>query len=179
METRIEYGNTEGEDAIFQYRINDYKRVLEDINALQQQLKDLEEAEQPKNEVNEVYRAEKKRITLELLELKNSDEGKKALQLKKLQSDSKNKKEFYDSFDYKYIDLNTMKPDVVEDLSIKINSNTYKYYAVDKDYNMIHSYTTSELIKFTKGFSDNVNYPMSIIDYIIFSKIQRDKNVNI
>jgi hypothetical protein len=24
-----------------------------------------------------------------------------------------------------------------------------------------------------------VNYPMSIIDYIIFSKIQRDKNVNI
>jgi hypothetical protein len=178
METRIEYGNTEGEDAIFQYRINDYKRVLEDINALKQQLKDLEE-EQPKNEVNEVYRAEKKRITLELLELQNSDEGKKALQLEKLQSDSKNKKEFYDSFDYKYIDLNTMKPDVVEDLSIKINSNTYKYYAVDKDYNMIHSYTTSELIKFTKGFSDNVNYPMSIIDYIIFSKIQRDKNVNI
>jgi hypothetical protein len=176
METRIEYGNTEGEDAIFQYRINDYKRVLEDINALKKQQKGLEEATTAKDEV---YRAEKKRITLELLELQNSDEGKKAIQLETLQSGSDDKKKFYDSFDYNYIDLNTMKPDVIDDLSIKINSNTYKYYAVDKDYNMIQSYTTSELIKFTKGFSDNVNYPMSIIDYIIFSKIQRDKNVNI
>jgi hypothetical protein len=111
------------------------------------------------------------------MELKNSDEGKKALQLRELQSSEK--KKFYDSFDYKYFNLNTMKPDVIEDLSLRINSNTYKYYAVDKDFNMIQSYTTSELIKFTKGYSDNENYPMPIIDYIIFSKMQRDKNINI
>ena len=112
------------------------------------------------------------------MELKGSSEGKKALQLKELETGSE-KKKFYDSFDYKYFNLNTMKPDVIDDLSIRINSNTYKYYAVDKDFNMIQSYTTSELIKFTKGYSDNVDYPTSIIDYIIFSKIQRDKNINI
>jgi hypothetical protein len=175
METRIEYGNTEGEDAIFQYRINDYKSVLEDIKALETQKGYLNEAGVTKDAT---YRAEMSRITLQLMELKNSDEGKKAEQLRVLQSSDKTKK-FYDSFDYKYFNLNTMKPDVIEDLSLRINSNTYKYYAVDKDFNMIQSYTTSELIKFTKGYSDNENYPMPIIDYIIFSKIQRDKNINI
>ena len=174
METRIEYGNTEGEDAIFQYRINDYKSVLKDIDALETQKGYLNEAGVTKDAT---YRAEMSRITLQLMELKNSDEGKKAEQLRVLQSSEK--KKFYDSFDYKYFNLNTMKPDVIEDLSLRINSNTYKYYAVDKDFNMIQSYTTSELIKFTKGYSDNENYPMPIIDYIIFSKIQRDKNINI
>jgi hypothetical protein len=176
METRIEYGNTEGEDAIFQYRINDYKSVLKDKKALEAQLADLEVAGVPKDAV---YRAEKSRITLQLMELKNSNEGKKALQLEQLQADAAKNLKFYDSFDYKYFNLHTMKPDILEDLSIRINSNTYKYYAVDKDFNMIQSYTTSELIKFTKGYSDNENYPMHIIDYIIFSKIQRDKNINI
>ena len=121
METRIEYGNTEGEDAIFQYRINDYKRVLEDINALKKQQTDLEATTK-----DEVYRAEKKRITLELLELQNSDEGKKALELGKLQSGSDDKKKFYDSFDYNYIDLNSdaeyykkMKPATQEKYNLK------------------------------------------------------------
>jgi hypothetical protein len=175
METRIEYGNTEGEDAIFQYRINDYKSVLEDITALETQKENLDIQVSPAVTVTKdaTYRAEMSRITLQLMELKNSDEGKKALQL------SEKTRKFYDSFDYKYFNLNTMKPDVIEDLSLRINSNTYKYYAVDKDFNMIQSYTTSELIKFTKGYSDNKNYPMPIIDYIIFSKMQRDKNINI
>ena len=180
METRIEYGNTEGEDAIFQYRINDYKSVLEDIKALEKQETDLDTPISPTITVvkDAVYRAEKSRLKLQLMELKGSSEGKKALQLKELETGSE-KKKFYDSFDYKYFNLNTMKPDVIDDLSIRINSNTYKYYAVDKDFNMIQSYTTSELIKFTKGYSDNVDYSTSIIDYIIFSKIQRDKNINI
>jgi hypothetical protein len=174
METSIEYGNTEGEDAIFQYRINDYTSVLEDIKALKKQKTDLDEIVSK----DAVYRAEKSRIELELIKLKNSDEGKKALELKSLKT-STSTKTFYDTFNYNYFNLNTMKPDVIDGLSTRINSNTYKYYAVDKDYKMIQSYTTSELIKFTKGYSDNVNYSMSIIDYIIFSKIQQDKNVNI
>jgi hypothetical protein len=99
--------------------------------------------------------------------------------LQRLQNDDDKTKTFYDTFNYNYFNLNTMKPDVIDGLSTRINSNTYKYYAVDKDFNMIQSYTTSELIKFTKGYSDNVNYSMSIIDYIIFSKLQQDKNVNI
>ena len=182
METSIEYGNTEGEDAIFQYRINDYTSVLEDIEALEKQKKDLDVIVPPATTVTKdaVYRAEKSRIELELMELKGSSEGKKALELQRLQKDDDKKtKTFYDTFNYNYFNLNTMKPDVIDGLSTRINSNTYKYYAVDKDFNMIQSYTTSELIQFTKGYSDNVNYSMSIIDYIIFSKLQQDKNVNI
>lgn len=175
METSIEYGNTEGEDAIFQYRINDYTSVLEDIEALEKQEKDLDSGSPTKDAV---YRSEKSRIKLELMELKGSSEGKKALELRELHKSSSSKT-FYDTFNYNYFNLNTMKPDVIDGLSTRINSNTYKYYAVDKDFNMIQSYTTSELIKFTKGYSDNVNYSMSIIDYIIFSKLQQDKNVNI
>ena len=182
METSIEYGNTEGEDAIFQYRINDYTSVLEDIEALEKQKTDLDVVIPPAITVTKdaVYRAEKSRIELELMELKGSSEGKKALELQRLQKDDDKKtKTFYDTFNYNYFNLNTMKPDVIDGLSTRINSNTYKYYAVDKDFNMIQSYTTSELIQFTKGYSDNVNYSMSIIDYIIFSKLQQDKNVNI
>ena len=182
METSIEYGNTEGEDAIFQYRINDYTSVLEDIEALEKQEKDLDVIVPPATTVTKdaVYRAEKSRIKLRLMELKGSSEGKKALELQRLQKDDdKKSKTFYDTFNYNYFNLNTMKPDVIDGLSTRINSNTYKYYAVDKDFNMIQSYTTSELIQFTKGYSDNVNYSMSIIDYIIFSKLQQDKNVNI
>lgn len=182
METSIEYGNTEGEDAIFQYRINDYTSVLEDIEALEKQKKDLDVIVPPATTVTKdaVYRAEKSRIELELMELKGSSEGKKALELQRLQEgDDKKTKTFYDTFNYNYFNLNTMKPDLIDGLSTRINSNTYKYYAVDKDFNMIQSYTTSELIQFTKGYSDNVNYSMSIIDYIIFSKLQQDKNVNI
>jgi hypothetical protein len=175
METSIEYGNTEGEDAIFQYRINDYTSVLEDIEALEKQEKDLDSGSPTKDAV---YRSEKSRIKLELMELKGSSEGKKAVELRELHKSSSSKT-FYDTFNYNYFNLNTMKPDVIDGLSTRINSNTYKYYAVDKDFNMIQSYTTSELIKFTKGYSDNVNYSMSIIDYIIFSKLQQDKNVNI
>lgn len=179
METNIEYGNTEGEDDIFQYRINDYKSVLEDIKALETQIANLDDATDTAVVKDAVYRAEKSRIELQLMELKGSREGKKALQLEKLEKLEPVKKEFYDSFNYKFYNLNTMKPDIIEDISTRINSNIYKYYAVDKDFNMIHSYTTNELIKFTKGYSENEDYSMSIIDYIIFSKLQRDKNVNI
>ena len=72
-----------------------------------------------------------------------------------------------------------MNPDIVQGISTLINSNDYKYYAVDKNYNIIHSYTTTELIKFTKAYSKNINFPITIIDYIIFSKLQQKNNINI
>jgi hypothetical protein len=175
MDTNIEYGNTEGEDTIFQYRINDHKAILEEINTLEEQIKNLN-AISPKSVDQET---ELRYIKLKLLEIINTDEGKKAYSLSPLKNLDKDKQTFHDSFNYNYLNLTTMKPDIIEDISTRINGNNYKYYAVDKDFKMIHSYTTSELIKFTKGYSQNINYPMSIIDYIIFSKIQRDKNINI
>lgn len=174
MDTNIEYGNTEGEDTIFQYRINDYKAILEEIKTLEARKKELNEKSKTNDEEIEL-----KDIKLKLLEIMNTDEGKKAYSLSPLKNLDKDKQTFHDSFNYNYLNLTTMKPDIIEDISTRINGNNYKYYAVDKDFKMIHSYTTSELIKFTKGYSQNINYPMSIIDYIIFSKIQRDKNINI
>ena len=125
---------------------------------------------------NEAQNVELRDIRLELLEIKNTEEGKIADSLKDLNEE---KRTFHNSFNYNYLNLTTMKSDTIEDISTRINSNDYKYYAVDKDFKMIHSYPTSELIKFTKGYSQNEYYPMSIIDYIIFSKLQRDKNINI
>jgi len=176
MDTNIEYGNTEGEDTIFQYRIQDHKAILEEINILETRKEELIK----KSSKNNDEETELRDIKLKLIDIKNTDEGKKALILKDMKDKKvpEDKQTFHDSFNYNYLNLTTMKPDIIEDLSTRINSNNYKYYAVDKDFKMIHSYTTSELIKFTKGYSQNVNYPMSIIDYIIFSKLQRDKNIN-
>jgi hypothetical protein len=175
MDTNIEYGNTEGEDTIFQYRINDYKAIMEEIKTLDDRkevlIKNLSKTNDEEFELKD--------IKLKLLEIMNTDEGKKAYSLSPLKDLDKDKQTFHDSFNYNYLNLTTMKPDIIEDISTRINGNNYKYYAVDKDFKMIHSYTTSELIKFTKGYSQNINYPMSIIDYIIFSKLQRDKNINI
>lgn len=171
MDTSIEYGNMEGEDTIFKHRINDYKEISKRILYLEDRKTELEKLTR-----DEAQNVELRDIKLELLDIKNSEEGKIADSLKDL---TEEKRTFHNSFNYNYLNLTTMKSDIIEDISTRINSNDYKYYAVDKDFKMIHSYTTSELIKFTKGYSQNEYYPMSIIDYIIFSKLQRDKNINI
>ena len=170
MDTNIEYGNTEGEDTIFQYRIHDHKAILEEIKILESRETALKALLTRDESVN----AELSEIKLRLFEIKNTEEGKIANSLQSVETQT-----FYASFNYNYLNLTTMKPNIIEDLSTRINSNDYKYYAVDKDFKMIHSYTTSELIKFTKGYSQNENYSTSIIDYILFSKLQRDKNINI
>ena len=170
MVTYIEYGNTEDEKNIFIYRINDYIAILKEINKL----------EKKKNALDIILKKSKKnvdlveynKVALEYTNLINTDEGKKALELN-------NNKVFIDSFKYTYYNLDLMNTDIIEDISIKINSNNYKYYAVDKNYNIVQSYTTNELIKFTKGYSNNPYYPITIIDYIIFSKMHQKYNINI
>ena len=173
METNIEYGNTNGtedSETVFVYRMNDYLTILEDLKAL----------EKKKNELSVIMKKTNKRsdldeynkIALEYTRIMKTPEGKKAIELN-------NNGGFINSFNYKYFDLQSMKPDVIENISLRINSNNYKYYAVDKNYNMIYSYTASELIDFTKNYSKNSNYPITIIDHIIFSKIQQGKNINI
>ena len=170
MTTNIEYGKTDNEENIFIYRKNDYMDILEDIKKL----------EEKKEILNKISKISKKNddiliynnTAIEYSLLINSEDGKKALELN-------NNKEFIDTFKYMYYNLDIMNHGIIEDISTKINSNNYKYYAVDKNYNIIHSYTTDELIKFTKEFSDNSNYPITIIDYIIFSKTHQKNNINI
>ena len=179
METNIEYGDTlnkdssssgESSESVFIHRVNEYVLIYEDIKKL----------EILKEELHTTFKQSKKRSDLaeynlvagEHAKIVGSKEGKRAIELN-------NNKALLDSFNYTYYNLEKMGPDIIEDISTRINSNDYKYYAVDKNYNIIYSYTTNELIKFIKGYSKNKNYPETIIDYIIFSKIQRGKNINI
>jgi hypothetical protein len=164
MVTYIEYGNTEDEENIFIYRINDYISILKEIKELEIEKERLKSISKKSNEYN--------KVALKYTELINTNEGKKALELN-------NNKVFIDSFNYKYYNLDLMNTDIIEDISTKINSPNYKYYAVDKNYNIIQSYTTNELIKFTKEYSNNPYYPITIIDYIIFSKMHQKYNINI
>ena len=173
METNIEYGNTKGSessDSVFVYRMNDYITILEDLKALEKKKNELSVLMKKTNKRSDLE--EYNKIALEYTRVMKTDEAKKAIELN-------NNAGFINSFNYKYLDLQNMKADVIENISLRINSNTYKYYAVDKNYNMIYSYTSSELINFTKNYSKNPNYPITIIDHIIFAKIQQGKNINI
>lgn len=192
METKVEYGNTEGEDrthiyhpfyktnmgydnsegdeSVFVYRMNDYKTILEDLKALEKKKIELMAVVKKSNKRSDL--AEYNKVMLEYTKIIKSKEGKKAIELN-------NNGGFLNSFNYNYFNLEKMKPAIIEDISTRINSNNYKYYAVDKNYNIVYSYTTNELIKFTKKYSKNSSYPVTIIDYIIFSRIQQSKNINI
>ena len=192
METKVEYGNTEGEDrthiyhpfyktnmgydnsegdeSVFVYRMNDYKTILEDLKALEKKKIELMAVVKKSNKRSDL--AEYNKVMLEYTKIIKSKEGKKAIELN-------NNDGFLNSFNYNYFNLEKMKPAIIEDISTRINSNNYKYYAVDKNYNIVYSYTTNELIKFTKKYSKNSSYPVTIIDYIIFSRIQQSKNINI
>lgn len=176
METNIEYGNTKGgessesSESVFVYRMNDYLTILEDLKALEKKKNELSVLMKQTNKRSDLD--EYNKIALEYTRIMKTPEGKKAIELN-------NNGGFINSFNYKYFDLQSMKPDVIENISLRINSNNYKYYAVDKNYNMIYSYTASELINFTKNYSKNSNYPITIIDHIIFSKIQQGKNITI
>jgi hypothetical protein len=170
MITTIDYGNTKNEDNVFIYRINDYASIMDDLKELDKIKNSLElrykETKTKKNLEN--Y----KQVSIKYSLLANSADGKKAIELDKM-------KAFDSKFKYKYYSLERLESDIIEDINIKINSNDYKYYAVDSNYNIIRSYTTNELIKFTREFSKNEHFPITIIDYIVFSKIQQKNNIDI
>jgi hypothetical protein len=165
METNIEYGDNYvksiSKDEVFIDSIDEYI----EINA---EIKEKEELLKSANIKGDSIQHNKNAI--EYSTLINSEKGKKALELN-------NKPNFINSFKYNYYDLNKMSSDIIKDISLQINSNDYKYLAVNKNLKIIHSYTTNELIKFTKEYSKNKNYPITIIDYILFSKLQQ-KNFN-
>jgi len=168
METIIEYGNTEGNDNIYINRINDYIEInekIKELNIIKKKRYDIYTLTNRKDDLLQYNK-----VSVEYSTLINSKEGVKALELN-------NNPKFMNSFKYNYYDLNNMNSNIIDDISLEINSNNYKYFAVNKNFNIIYSYTTNELIKFTKEFSKNSNYPITIIDYIIFSKLQQ-KNFN-
>lgn len=170
MVTNIDYGNIEDEKYIYVDKLNYYIGVYNTI-------KDLDDKKTKQNILMKKTKkasdlAQYNKIAIDHATLISSEEGKKALELH-------NKPNYIETFKYNYYDLNKMNPEIMENISVLINSNDYKYYAVDKNHNIINSYTTSELIKFTKKYSKNTSYPITIIDYIIFSKLQQKNNINI
>jgi hypothetical protein len=170
MDTKIDFGNTEGEGNIFVDRIHDYITIYENIKELEKTKTSLYDDFKKYKKASDL--AQYNKIAIKHADLISSSEGKKALELN-------NKPGYIDTFKYNYYDLAKMNPEILENISTLINSNDYKYYAVDNNYNIINSYTTTELIKFTKKYSKNTSYPITIIDYIIFSKLQQKNNINI
>ena len=170
MSTAIDFGNTKDEGKIFVDRIHDYIEIYKTIKNLETEKTKI--YAQFKRTQNRSDLTQYNKISIDLANLINSSEGKRAIELN-------NNPEYISTFKYNYYDLNIMNSDIIQNISTLINSNDYKYYAVDKNYEIIYSYTTTELIKFTKAYSKNTNYPITIIDYIIFSKLHQKNNINI
>jgi len=175
METNIEYANTNDEENIFKYRKNkDNYNYIE----IYKQIKDLEKIRDDKKEAylsnkkDENKKSDYETAITNYTERISSKEGIATLLYI-------NQPNFVNKFNYYYYNLNKMKPDIIEDISMEIDSNNYKYFAVNNKNNIIYSYTTNELIKFTKEYSKNIDYPITIIDYIIFSKLQQNNFNNI
>lgn len=169
MVTNIEYSNSKSKDDVFIYKISDYIAINDKIKELKIKKDSYYNLLKETNKKDDLLQYNK--IAVEYSTLINSEKGIKALELN-------NKPDFINSFQYNYYDLNKMSYGIIEDISLQINSNDYKYFAINNNLKIIYSYTTNELIKFTKEYSKNKNYPITIIDYIIFSKLQQ-KNFNI
>jgi hypothetical protein len=172
METKIEYGieyvESKSKDDVFIYNISDYIAINDKIKELKIKKDSYYKLLKETNRKDDLSQYNK--IAVEYSTLINSEKGIKTLELN-------NKPNFINSFKYNYYDLKKMSSDIINDISLQINSNDYKYFAVNNNFKIINSYTTNELIKFTKEYSKNKNYPITIIDYIIFSKLQQ-KNFN-
>lgn len=99
--------------------------------------------------------------------IKNSELYKRALKYKQDKSNYKN---------FNYFDLNTMNGMSIDNINIvSLNSTKYKFVCVDKDGNVIKTYTANKLIEFTKEFSKNKSYNTSIIYNILFANKNKDK----
>jgi hypothetical protein len=177
METNIEYANTNDEENIFKYRKNkdkyNYIEIYKQIKDLEKDRDDKKEA-YLSNKKDEIKKSDYETANTNYTAKISSEEGKATLLYIK-----DNQPNFVNKFNYYYYNLNKMKPDIIEDISMEIDSNNYKYFAVNNKNNIIYSYTTNELIKFTKEYSKNKDYPITIIDYIIFSKLQQNNFNNI
>ena len=78
---------------------------------------------------------------------------------------------------YNYFDLRKMNTNYIEGIDMKIiNSHKYKYLAVYENNNKRKkNFTSDQLLLFTKGYSDNLNYNTEIIYDIKFAKDNKKK----
>ena len=99
--------------------------------------------------------------------IKNSELYKRALKYKQNKSNYKN---------FNYFDLNTMNGMSIDNINmVSLNSTKYKFVCIDKDGNVIKTYTANKLIEFTKEFAKNKSYNTSIIYNILFANKNKDK----
>jgi len=99
--------------------------------------------------------------------IKNSELYKRALKYKQNKSN-------YKSFNY--FDLNTMNGMSIDNINMaSLNSTKYKFVCIDKNGNVIKTYTANKLIEFTKEFAKNKSYNTSIIYNILFANKNKDK----
>lgn len=99
--------------------------------------------------------------------IKNSELYKRALKYNQNKSNYKN---------FNYFDLNTMNGMSIDNINMaSLISTKYKFICVDKDGNVIKTYTANKLIEFTKEFSKNKSYNTSIIYNILFANKNKDK----
>lgn len=100
-------------------------------------------------------------------QIKNSELYERALKYKQNKNNYKN---------FNYFDLNTMDGMSIDNINMaSLNSTKYKFVCVDKDNNVIKTYTANKLIEFTKEFSNNKSYNTSIIYNILFANKNKDK----
>jgi len=78
---------------------------------------------------------------------------------------------------YNYFDLRKMNTNYIEGIDMKIiNSHKYKYLAVyENNKKKKKSFTSEQLLFFTKGYSSNLNYNTEIIYDIKFAKDNNKK----
>jgi len=78
---------------------------------------------------------------------------------------------------YNYFDLRKMNTNYIEGIDMKIiNSHKYKYLTVYENNNKRKkNFTSDQLLFFTKGYSDNLNYNTEIIYDIKFAKDNKNK----
>ena len=99
--------------------------------------------------------------------IKNSELYKRALKYNQNKSNYKN---------FNYFDLNTMNGMSIDNINMaSLISTKYKFICVDKDGNVIKTYTANKLIEFTKEFAKNKSYNTSIIYNILFANKNKDK----
>jgi hypothetical protein len=99
--------------------------------------------------------------------IKNSELYKRALNYKKNKGNYKI---------FNYFDLNTMNSMSINKINMaSLNSAKYKFVCIDKDGEVIKTYTSNKLVEFTKEYSNNNNYSISIIYNILFANKNKDK----
>jgi len=163
MKTIIEYGNDDGKKNKVLKReiiVAEYKKVYVEANKAYVDAK-------------KAYEANKSSQS-DAISIYNTAVNKYKLAIKTY-NDESDEEELKNR--YSYFDLRKMNTNYIEGIDMKIiNSHKYKYLAVyDNNNKKKKSFTSDQLLFFTKGYSYNNNYNTEIIYDIKFAKDNNKK----